>query len=253
MILVIGGTSEGRVIAGQLAMSGYKVLVSTATGYGAILASGDGIDVVNGCLDREGLTNLIISRGIKVLVDSSHPFALEISANAAEASVLAGVQYIRYARPETLFSANHLVEQIDTFKAAADRACERGKTIFLTTGSKTALLFYNTARQMCRRLIIRVIPDPFTIKKILDMGVSPADVVAMHGPFSEGMNISLLKHYRAEVMVAKDSGFVGGLNEKISAATKVGIPLIIIKRPPEPCGAVRSTTEAVELAKRVLS
>lgn len=248
MILVIGGTSEGRVIAGELAVMGFKVLVSTATGYGAALASGDRIDVVNGCLNREGLSELIISRGIKVLVDASHPFANEISANAEEASVLAGVRYIRYARPETEFLANHLVELADTFKTAAYRACEKGKTIFLTTGSKTALLFYNTARQMCRRLVIRVIPDPITIKKLLDMGVSPADVVAMHGPFSEEMNISLLKHYRAEVMVAKDSGLVGGLNEKISAATKVGIPLIIIKRPPEPSDAVRSTAEAVELA-----
>ncbi|MFZ5632395.1 MAG: precorrin-6A reductase [Bacillota bacterium] len=248
MILVIGGTSEGREIARELAARGALVLVSTATGYGSNLAAGDGVPVVQGRLNREELTDLLIARSVKVLVDASHPFAAEVSANATRACELTGVKYIRFARPFEEMPDSPLVETAESYRDAARRACGLGCSIFLTTGSKTARIFYDLARQAGKRVVIRIIPDPETIRNLLDMGFSPADVVAMHGPFSEEMNVAVLRHYRADVLVTKESGRAGGLGEKISAAARLGIPVIIVKRPPEPPGAVTSTAQAVEIA-----
>ncbi|MCL6610672.1 MAG: precorrin-6A reductase [Peptococcaceae bacterium] len=248
MILVIGGTSDGRAIAREIAGKGVAVLVSTATGYGSDLAARDGIPVVQGRLDSREMFDLIVSRTVRVLVDASHPFAVEVSRNAAGACGKAGIPYIRYARPGGEVPGGPMVETAESYQEAARRACELGRTIFLAAGSKTAGIFLETARDRGRRIVIRVIPDPGVIRRLLDMGFSPADVAAVQGPFSEEMNMALMRHYRADVLVTKESGREGGLAEKISAAAKLGLPVVVVKRPPEPPGAARSVEEAVERA-----
>lgn len=253
MILVVGGTSEGRAIARELAARGAEVLVSAATGYGFDLAAEDGVPVVQGRLDLKKLQELIASRWIKVVVDATHPFAVEISQNAAGACQWTGARYIRFARPGVEVPESPLVEMVESYREAAIRACDAGNTIFLATGSKTAGIFIERARERGRRAVIRVIPDPEVIRSLLEMGFSPADLVAMQGPFSEEMNMAVLKHYRADVVVTKESGPAGGLREKISAAIKLGIPVIVVKRPNEPPGAVWTVEEAVELALKSLS
>jgi len=251
MILVIGGTSEGRIIAEQLVKEGVGVLVSTATQFGADLASGFGTEVIWGRLGREELCKLLLSRKIKVLIDASHPFASEISANAVGACSRTGVNYIRFARPGTPKSSPAL-EFSKSYHDAARRACDIGKTIFLTTGSKTAGIFYESAREMGRRIVIRILPDPGVIKELIKMGISQSDIVAMRGPFGEELNLALLRHFRADVIVAKESGDAGGLGEKIAAAERLGLPLIVVKRPPEPEGSAITALEAVEMALKCI-
>jgi len=248
VILVIGGTSEGRAIAGELSGKGAGVLVSTATGYGSELAARDGLETVRGRLNSREMADLIVSRAIRVVVDASHPFAMEVSRNAAGACRAAGALYIRYARPPGEIPADPLVIPVENYQEAASRACELGGTIFLASGGKTAGLFCRTAAELGRRVVVRVIPDPGVIREVLDLGVGPGDLVAMQGPFSEELNLALLRHYRAGVLVTKESGREGGLEEKLSAARKLGLPVVLIRRPPEPPDAARSAAEAVEKA-----
>lgn len=252
MILVIGGTSEGRAIAREIKCRGAEVLVSAATGYGSGLAAGEGVRVVQGRLNQEGLRDILVAGSIKVVVDASHPFAVEISRNASRACDMTGSRYIRFARPGGEIPESPLVVMAEDYNDAAKRACDVGKTLFLATGSKTAGIFLEMAREKGRRAVIRVIPDPEVIRILLEMGFSPADVVAMQGPFSEELNAAVLRHYLADVVVTKESGRAGGQDEKISAALKLGIPVIVVKRPPEPPGAVWSVEEAVELALKQL-
>ena len=248
MILVIGGTSDSRAIAGELVNKGAAVLVSTATGHGAGLAAGSGIEVIQGRLDREQMKVLMAARGIKVLVDSSHPYADLVSRNAAAACKESGIPYVRYSRPREEIPRSPLVETVDSYAGAAARACEAGNTIIAATGGKTAGVFTEEAAGRGKRIIFRVIPDPGTIKRLIGLGVAPGDIVAMQGPFSEEMNTALIRHYRAEVMVTKESGSSGGFLEKVRAAEKTGVLLIVVRRPPEPEEAVCTVDQAVRLA-----
>ena len=245
MILVIGGTSDSRNIAVKIAQGGSGVLVSTATSYGADLAAGGGIEVTSGRLDRNGLKKLIITRGVRVIVDASHPFAREVSENTFNACEETGVFYIRYSRPPVKIPDRPLVVQLDSIGEAIGWAFEKGNTILAATGSKTARLFTEKARDTGKRVVFRVTPDPDVIKGLIQNGAGPEDIVAMQGPFSEEMNIAIINHYSADVLVTKDSGAAGGFGEKISAAEKAGIPIIIVRRPPELPGAVFSIDEVV--------
>lgn len=248
MILVMGGTSEGRTIASMLASRGARVLVSTATRYGAHLAGSEGIEVIHGRLDLEGLADLIVSKRVHTLVDASHPFATEVTGNAAGACAGTGARYIRYARPQSEIIDHPLVKRAENYERAAHMAFDTGKTVFLTTGSKTAGLFIKRACRTGGRVIIRLVPDPAAIDGLIKMGVSPSDIVAIKGPFSKEMNSALLKHFSPDVLVTKESGEAGGLGDKISAAVDLGLPVIVISRPPEPYGAVMSLEEAVDMA-----
>lgn len=248
MILVIGGTSEARAIARELARRGAGVLVSTATAYGARLALEDGVGVLQGRMEEKEIKSLIAAKGIRVVIDASHPFATGVTEASSGACAGGEAKYIRYARPWEQEMEYPGVEAVNSYQEAAGRACDLGNTIFLSTGSKTAGIFLNMARDRGRRVIIRVLPDPGVISRLLDIGFSPLELVAMQGPFSEEVNLALWRHFLVDVVVTKESGPAGGLGEKLSAARRLGIPVVIIKRPPEPPDAVYSLEEAVEKA-----
>ena len=245
MILVIGGTSDAREITRKLSDKGIKIVVSTATQYGYDLASGDGVPVVQGRMDCQEMVGFIADSSIQVLVDASHPFAVEVTENAVKACQISKTPYIRYARPGGEEFVNPLVEKVISYEAAAQRACQLGQIIFLTIGSKMCPLFIETAMNNGKEVIVRIIPDPAVIQGLLEMGVSPGNLLAMKGPFSEELNVAMLKHYKADVMVTKESGIEGGLREKVSAAVSLGVPVVMITRPPEPENAVKSIAEAV--------
>ncbi|MDF2635993.1 MAG: precorrin-6x reductase, partial [Pelosinus sp.] len=77
----------------------------------------------------------------------------------------------------------------------------------------------------------RVLPEPSVLVECLDLGFKPQDIVAMQGPFSHNLNVALFQEYRAEVIVTKNSGQIGGSDMKITAAMSLNLPLVIIDRP----------------------
>lgn len=65
------------------------------------------------------------------------------------------------------------------------------------------------------------------------MGFYGSHLIAMQGPFAEDLNVAMMKAVHAKWMVTKESGKAGGFEEKVSAAEKAGVGLIVIGRPVE--------------------
>ena len=63
------------------------------------------------------------------------------------------------------------------------------------------------------------------------LGLSPKQIVAMQGPFSQALNREMFRQYRADVIVTKNSGAIGGTDTKIAAAVELGLPVVVIDRP----------------------
>src|SRR5665647_220787 len=103
MIGLIVGTSEGKNILAGLNEFTEDIFISTATTYGAELLKDYKYKVFNmSPLDLVGLMQVIRNNDIKIIIDASHPYALEITKNAMEACKIYGVQYVRYERPSVL-------------------------------------------------------------------------------------------------------------------------------------------------------
>jgi len=232
MILVLGGTLEGREIASTLAGQNHEVLITVVSGYGAeMIPENSGVEVLVGQLDGKDLERLITEREVRLIVDATHPYAWVITETAWETANLRGIPYIRYERPAVLTDQKDGVYRVASYEKAAELAASLGNTIFLTIGSKNIASFVKRTRDLSKRVVARVLPDPRVLDQCLAAGLGSRNVIAVQGPFSFEMNLAMFREYKADVLVTKDSGQTGGADTKVKAAAHLEIPVIVIERP----------------------
>ncbi|HWR30875.1 MAG TPA: precorrin-6A reductase [Negativicutes bacterium] len=232
MILVLAGTLDGREIAAGLSAAGYKVIASVVSDYGRVLAEQSGVKAQAAAMTDKELEQFIRSEGIRLIIDATHPYAVNVSKNAAKAAEQAQIPCLRYERPSSDLPAYHKLLVAQDMPAAAALAVKAGSTVFLTTGSHTLSVFRAAALQTNCRLIARVLPQPEVISACLAAGFSPGEIVAVQGPFSQELNMALFREFQADVMVTKNSGAVGGTDSKIAAAMALEMTIIVVQRPP---------------------
>jgi precorrin-6A/cobalt-precorrin-6A reductase len=225
MIWVVGGTSNATEICERLVMAGLSVVVSVTTDFGRQLSEFSGIEVVQGKLSHEEMEHLIQTRAVSLVVDASHPFATEVSANAMLAAKIIGVPYLRFERANTRF-AN--ATYVDSYEEAVAYLAHKEGNILLTTGSKFVAKFIPLGVE---RLFARVLSTSDSVALCEQAGLNPVNIIAMCGVGSVALNMALLKEFDIRFLVTKESGAEGGLPEKLEAANQAGTELIIIQRP----------------------
>jgi precorrin-6A/cobalt-precorrin-6A reductase len=225
MIWVVGGTSNATEICERLATEAYRVLVSVTTDYGRQISEFQGIEVVQGKLSLVEMEQLIQNHHIRLVVDASHPFAAEVSANAMLAAKATGVPYLRFERANARFEKATYVESYE--QAVAYLAHKTGN-ILLTIGSKFVAKFIPLGVE---RLFARVLSTSDSVALCEQAGLNPVNVIAMCGVGSVTLNLALLNEFDICFLITKESGAEGGLPEKLEAANKAGAELIIIQRP----------------------
>jgi precorrin-6A/cobalt-precorrin-6A reductase len=231
MILVLSGTEEGKEIVRKLHEKGLNLLTTVATEYGKKIFEQMGLEAIclQGRLDADGFAQLIEERGIDTVVDASHPYAVQASQNAMDACKRRSIRYIRFERQEIEIPDHALIYKVKTMQEAVDKSRTLGKRIFLATGISSVSKFIHLRGE--KELYVRILPVPDHIALCLDMGIPPANIIAMHGPFSEELNRAMFRQYQINTVVTKDSGDAGGVLEKIYAALGEGIDTVIIERP----------------------
>lgn len=225
MIWVVGGTSNATEICERLVVAGLSVVVSVTTDFGRQLSEFPGIEVVQGKLSREEMEHLILTRGVRLVVDASHPFAAEVSASAMQAAKNTAVPYLRFERANTRFEN---ATYVDDYEQAVAYLADKPGNILLTTGSKFVAKFTPLGTE---RLFARVLSTSDSVALCEQAGLKPVNVIAMCGVGSVALNLALLNEFDIRFLVTKESGVEGGLPEKLEAANQAGAELIIIQRP----------------------
>ena len=163
------------------------------------------------------------------------------------------VPYIRYERESQRFQDDQVIMVKDYEEAAKLAATKRG-VIMLTTGSKTLQIFTKELLGLENtRVIARMLPRIDNMEKCAELGVEQKNIVAIQGPFSKELNKALYQQYGVTLMITKESGKVGSVDEKLEAAIECGIETIMIARPKVEYQNVHSSFEEVirELKKQV--
>ncbi len=231
MILCLAGTSDARELAIEMKKEGYGVLATVVTDNAAAELKRHGLQVCTGRLTSKEFANLITLHQLQAVVDASHPFAEEASKNAIEAAKEAGVPYIRYERASQAFDGSFL-SIVDSYEAAADLAAEKKGVIMLTTGSKTLQIFAGKLLHLSdTRVLARMLPRKDNMEKCEKLGFPQRNIIAIQGPFTKEFDKALYKQYGVTLMITKESGKAGSVDEKIAAAKELGIETIVIKRP----------------------
>lgn len=229
MILVLGGTSDSIKVCNLLNSLKKDYIVSVTTNYGADLASKCAENIVIKRMDREYMTKFMKDNNISLVIDSTHPYAIEVSKNAIEVSDFLGIKYLRYERKSLLDEFDYeKVIKVKNVEEAYQKANELGRNIFLGTGSKTIGEFTKNLKD--KNIIARVLPTSDVIKMCEEVGLNADNIIAMKGPFSEAINEQMYKHYDVDLVITKESGIEGGFLEKVNAAKNLNIPVVVIVR-----------------------
>ncbi|HLH66726.1 MAG TPA: cobalt-precorrin-6A reductase [Solirubrobacteraceae bacterium] len=232
MILLLGGTAEARSLADEL-VSRRVAVVSSLAGRVDNPRLPRGEVRVGGFGGPRALSDWIARRGVRAVIDATHPFAQRISASAAQACELAGVPLLRLSRPGFVRRPGDRWTYVDELHSAAALVGEWGGRVLLTTGRQglDAFSSVDSCWFLVRCVQAPSVPLPPRCRLLLD-----------RAPRTLAGELALIDRHRIGVLVTKDSG--GEANQpKLDAARERGLPVVLVRRPPAPPVPTVATVE----------
>jgi precorrin-6A/cobalt-precorrin-6A reductase len=235
-VLILGGTTQARQLAGRLAARvGIEATMSLAGRTAAPAAQPVPVRI-GGFGGADGLAAYLRDENIDALIDATHPYAAVISANAAAAAAQAGVALVALHRPGWTPAAGDRWTEVDRMPDAVAALGNAPRRVFLALGRKEIAPF--EAAPQHRYLVRSVDPvDP-------PLAVPHAVYLTARGPFAEAGERALLEAHGVEVIVAKNSGGAAAYG-KIAAARALGLRVIVRRRPALPEVAAVETVDEV--------
>ncbi len=174
------------------------------------------------------------------VVDATHPFATGITENAARAAATTGVPAVVLRRPGWTPVPGDRWHPAASLPEAADLLPPLGRRVFLTTGRLGLAAF---AREPELHYLVRSVepPEPPMPRH--------TEVLLARGPFTVESETALLRDHRIDVLVTKDSGG-SATSAKLTAARELGLPVVVVHRPPLPEG-VRAEADVASVLARL--
>ena len=210
MILVFGGTTEGRKAVEVLEEAGNTYFYSTKTGEQDItLHHGIRLD---GSLDAEAMRMCCRQHEIRLMVDAAHPFATQLHQTITEVASDMQIPVIRYERIYP--PRDPSITWIDDYSQVPTDI----HSLLATTGvqSISKLKWLETKGI---KVIYRILNRDSSIQLAHQQGASDEQLC-----FYPQM-------VEAEAMLMKESGESGGFSEKVEEAKAQGMRIIALKRP----------------------
>ena len=222
MILVFGGTTEGRKAAETLEESGSTYFYSTKTGeQDIVLHHGVRID---GALTAEDMQAFCREQSVRLIVDAAHPFAERLHLTIAQVSLDLQIPIVRYERiypprnPDITWINDY--SDLDYILPSLSREGQGVGRLLATTGVQSI----------------------FKLKHLEELGIKfiyrilnrESSIVLAH---QQGATDDQLCYYEdggmpsADAILMKESGISGGFVEKVAEARAKGMRIIVIKRP----------------------
>ncbi|MGW7054697.1 cobalt-precorrin-6A reductase [Streptomyces sp. NPDC054887] len=242
-VLILGGTTEARQLARTLAPVPLLRVTTSLAGRVTHPRMPEGEIRVGGFGGPGPMAAWLSGHGVTAVVDATHPFAARISANAATAADAAGVPLVALRRPGWQPGPGDRWHHADDLAGAAALLPALGRRVFLTTGRLGLAAF---AHLEDLDFLVRSVeppepPLPRRTRLLLD-----------RGPYTVEGEKEVLRTFAADVLVTKDSGGPATA-AKLTAARDLGLPVLVVRRPPPPPGVrtVPDTAEAVRELERL--
>lgn len=233
-VLVLAGTSEAADLARRLAADPAVEVTASLAGHTREPAALPCPVRTGGFGGIDGLADALRVAGTDALVDATHPFAAVMPHNAATAADAVGVPRLRLLRaPWTSEAGDRWVEVDDLDGAARALGDLRARRVLLTTGRLELAPF---AAVDGAHLVIRTIEPPGPLP------FPSATVLLDRGPYTVDGETALLREHSIDAVVTKNSGGTATA-AKLAAARALGVPVVMVRRPPQPAGPTAPTVD----------
>lgn len=231
-LLILGGTAEALRLAKACAQRQGLTVTTSLAGRTRAPSTPPGKLRVGGFGGADGLARYLREHAIERLVDATHPFASRIGRNAVDACRAAGVPRVRLLRPPWQQQPGDRWIDVDSLAEAARRLPRHGR-VFLSIGSRDLDAFAGLEPWF----LVRSIEPPAIM-------LANALWLRARGPFRQDNEVELLRAHGIDLLVTKASGG-DATYPKLAAARELGLPVIMVRRPPAPPGAVVDSVAAV--------
>ncbi len=235
-ILVLGGTGLAREAANALVARGQQVISSLA-GVTRTPHLPMGEIRIGGFGGIDGLVSYLGHERFDLVVDATHSFAAQMSANTHAACTRLGIKLIRLEAPVWL-AQNGDDWRIVSALADAAHYLPKNANVAVTVGRKEIAVFF--ARPDLSG-IARMIEPP-------EVEVPPHwRVLLERPPFTLEAEVDLLRASKVNFLVSKNAG--GARVAKLDAAAALCVPVIMVSRPFKP--VVTTVSNVAELLGRL--
>lgn len=217
MILVFGGTTEGRKAVEVLEEGGSPYFYSTKTGEQDItLQHGVRID---GALDEAAMMHFCTEHGIRMIVDAAHPFAALLHQTIAKTASALSLPVVRFERIYP--PCDPAITWIDDYTQMP-----RDIHSLLATTGVQSISKLKPLEADGISIFYRILNRPSSIALALKQGATQAQLCYYDAPNDIPV--------QADAILLKESGLSGGFTEKVETAKACGMKVIAIKRPALP-------------------
>lgn len=217
-ILLLGGIGEALAIARRL---GPGHLYSLA-GLGKVPDDLNCQVRVGGYGGAEGLADFIAGQGYDLLLDATHPYAAQISRNAARAAQLASVPCWALRRPGWQPGPGDDWREVAGWAQLIAALAPFRRPLFTLGREPLEHLGEIPGHQFWTVRCLQSLP-----------GTARAEVLGARGPFSLEGECELFERLGTDVLVSKNSGSQA-TEPKLQVARERGVPVLILARPELP-------------------
>ena len=221
MILVFGGTTEGRQAIKTLEEAGSTYYYSTRSdGQEVQLVHGERL---TGTMDEEAIVACCQAHGIRLLVDAAHPFAVVLHRNLLRAACRLQVPVVRYERiyPPRSSDLFWCEDYQDAIRQMEEQGIDRLLALTGVNNIGTLRPFWQQ-HECWFRILSRSLSQ-----QMAQQAQFPEDHLVY---YEEDDTDALLSRLSPQAILTKESGLSGGFQEKVEAARSRGISVFVIKR-----------------------
>jgi precorrin-6A/cobalt-precorrin-6A reductase len=224
-ILILGGTTEARLLAERLAGRDDITVTVSLAGRTRNPLDMPAMVRVGGFGGPTGLADYVRTEAIDALVDATHPFAAIMSFNAAEAAKIADVPLLALARPAWECRPGDNWREVENVADAVAALGTAPRRVLVALG-RNEVAALEAAPQ--HSYLVRSV-DP------VEPGLRLDDVryIVARGPFPEDDERELLERHAIDAVLAKNGGGEATYG-KIAAARALGIEVVLVRRPARP-------------------
>ncbi|OUL36463.1 cobalt-precorrin-6A reductase [Nostoc sp. T09] len=233
-VLILGGTGDAVELAARVASIPRIEAIASLAGRTHQPSVPSGSVRIGGFGGVAGLASYLHEMEINFLIDATHPFASQISFNAAAAAMKVGIARLMLNRPVWKKVSGDRWLEVDNIAAAAAALSNQAQRVFLTVGRQELNTF---AHLKGIWFLMRVIDPPNP-----DVLLPPGLVLCDRGPFALDNEREILIHHKIDTIVSKNSGG-DATYAKIIAARELGVKVVMVNRPATPPGEQVSNVE----------
>ena len=233
-VWLLAGTGDGPPLASALLERGFQVSVSVVTE--AALRPYRPLPLHHhwaGALPSvEAIVARIRNARIDLVVDATHPFATQVSAQLVQAVGQVACPLIRFERPLEPAPAAQVIETVEAIPSAA----LVGKRVLLALGARHLAAVVPPLRAAGAQLRARVLPTPLALRQAVAAGFADEHLALLHpqqGTLAGHLEQALCAHWQINAVICRQSG---GVTERCwhRVCTDLGLDLWLLRRPAPP-------------------